>query len=211
MNSSSRPNEQQRGINTLSGVIRLVRIIEYCQIRLGSEDRPESDRAFGIRAGVSHTSISDWKRVPDERIVPPRIDYLSLRAIGPHLWIPFSETDPATGQMMPRLAFDGLELRAICEGRAWCRVDPIEPMRPFAARIERDRALRGHTYEQLVEESLLPPDAVLRIRRLLAFGGWAESGPETLGDYIALSRYVGMSLDEIAQLAKESNPDNLST
>jgi hypothetical protein len=116
----------------------------------------------------------------------------TLARIADVLWIPLTEEDDyITKQPLQRLSISGEELRAIKEGKAVCRINANEPMAPITAAVEKERAYREHSYQNLCDTSFLTNSGDEEmVRRFLALGGWATSTAITSRMVLALSRYL---------------------
>lgn len=173
---------------------RLGDLISYCmnlmpEIFYGGEPSANQlSKMAGTNAGSVGRIFKAGKTFPDHS--PVTMD--TLDRIAQVVWVPMSElNDDITKEPMGKLMMSGEEFRAIIEGKAYCRVSPLEPLHPMTAEVERERLSRRHSYSDMAAAALLVGKGdVDKLRRFLFLGGWAPTSGEALYIVSGLGRYL---------------------
>ena len=200
----------REGLKTLSDIITFCQEQDYYHRR--SSGRSASNRALQDASGVNQASIGRIKNAHKGENFQ-KFNMESLYGLAPSLWIPGSGVrDRTSGKESDRLYFAGDELRAIAEGRAHLLTlaqmsavldgGELDGLNPFTEAIEKRRRERRHSYEELCRVCLFEPGSENRIRRLLAFCGWAVDHGAIVGDVLGLARYIAADVQDPEALQK---------
>ncbi|HEY9734907.1 MAG TPA: hypothetical protein V6D06_01450 [Trichocoleus sp.] len=190
-------------VYTRAGLKKLAALIADAQA-----ERRLSDREFSEIVGINPTSIGALKKAwviyPDNR----QFADATLKTLAPHLPIPFSDKqDPVTLVIPQRLYFNVYELRAVVEGWIPLRITEDDPPIPFTEALERVRAERGHSYEQMCELAHIGAERAEAIRRLLLLGGWGENHAQATGDIFYLGEFYFGDVERLLELRQQSQTD----